>query len=260
MFGRALDKLIFAMPTNDVELVAIAVEGEEARQAIYWYGSEANGWESDTDGDGMTLREEVFLGQSPIFADEYVSGIKVASLSPQFFKLILRSEPEGVLFTTVTNNVAPGVDVTTAAYNPADSQFAHWTANGVSQRDMFGRALDKLIFAMPTNDVELVAVAVEEEEARQSVYWYGSEVNGWESDTDGDGMTLREEVFLGQSPIFVDEYVSGIKVASRAPQFFRLILRSEPEGALFATESRNVAPGVEVATASYNPASSLFGH
>ena len=121
----------------------------------------------------------------------------------------MRSEPEGALFATELRNVAPGVEVTTVSYNPATSQFAHWTANGVSQRDMFERAFDKLIFAMPTNDVELVAVAVEGEEARQSIYWYGSEVNGWESDTDGDGMTLREEVLLGQSPIFADEYVSA---------------------------------------------------
>ena len=205
MFGRALDQLQFEMPTNDVELVAVTADDEEMRQAVYWTGDAANGWESDTDKDGMTLREEVTRGTNPLFADMVVGGIKNVSRVPQFFKLVLRSEPEGVLFATEERNVAPGVAVRTSAYNPGSSAFAYWTKDGVSQRDMFGRALDQLQFEMPTNDVELVAVTADDEETRQAVYWTGDAANGWESDTDKDGMTLREETLRGTNPIFYDD-------------------------------------------------------
>ena len=260
MFGRALDRLQFEMPTNDVELVAVTMEDEEERQAVYWTGNVANGWESDTDNDGMTLREEVARGTNPLFADKVVGGVKVVSRAPQFFKLIIRSEPEGSLFATEERNIAPGVAVRTSAYNPNSSIFAHWTKDGVSQRDMFGRAVDQLQFEMPTNDVALVAVTAEDEEERQAVYWTGDAANGWESDTDNDGMTLREEVAHGTNPLFADKVVGGVKVVSRAPQFFKLILRSEPEGVLFATEERNIAPGVAVRTSAYNPTSSTFAY
>ena len=260
MFGRALDQICFEMPTNDVEVVAVAIENEEERHGVYWYGNKENGWQSDTDGDGMTLREEVVRGLNPHFADGWVKGLKTDSLTPKFFKLIMRSQPEGALFASVTNEIAPEVVISTEAYSPDDSIFTHWTINGVSQRDMFGRALDKIRFKMPTNDVEVVAFTAEDEEVRQSVYWHGDAENGWSSDVDGDGLSLREELLRGLNPLFADCYVGGVKRVSQAPEFYTLVLRSEPEGALFATVTNEVAPGLKVSTPSYSVDSSVFAH
>ena len=99
---------------------------------------------------------------------------------------------------------------------------------------------------MPTNDIEVVAHCAENEEARQSLYWYGVETETWTSDTDQDGYTLQEEVALGLNPLFADVYQRGILCASRKPQFFKYTVRSEPEGTLFATTVENVCPGVAV--------------
>ncbi len=261
-FGRAFDALAFAMPTNDVELVAVCHDDAAARQSLYWYGNETTPLTSDTDGDGLTLAEEVRVGTNPLFADSFVRGVIGASAKPQFCKLIMRSEPANALFATVTNNVAPGVVVTTTAYNPATSAFAHWSSSdaAISTRDAFGRALDALAFAMPTNDVELVAVCRDDAAARQSLYWYGNETTEFTSDTDGDGMTFAEEVRLGTNPLFADSFSRGVIGASAKPQFCKLIMRSEPANALFATVTNNVAPGVVVTTTAYNPATSAFAH
>ena len=262
VFGRALDRLAFAMPTNDVELVAVCCADADMRQSLYWYGNETTEPTSDTDGDGFTFAEEIRQGTNPLFADCFTRGIVSVSAKPQFFKLTLRCEPEGALFATVTNNVAPGVAVTTAAYSPATSDFAHWTATGVAvaTRDVFGRALDRLSFAMPTNDVELVAVCRTDAATRQSLYWYGNETTEPTSDTDGDGLSFAEEVRQGTNPLFADRFTRGLVGVSAKPQFFRLIRRCEPEGALFATVTNNVAPGVAITTAAGSPTTSDFAH
>ena len=237
-FGRAIDRVSFEMPTNDVEVVAVCEEDEAVRAALYWYGDGTVGWESDTDGDGYTLREEFALGLNPHFKDEYVGGIKTASRKPQFFKYTVRSEPEGMLFATTVENVCPGVVKTTTAYQPTTSRFAYWTVNGRAVRDDFGRALDCASVEMPTNDIEVVAHCAENEETRQSLYWYGVETETWTSDTDQDGYTLREEVALGLNPLFADVYQRGILCASRKPQFFKYTVRSEPEGVLLRQRSK----------------------
>ena len=266
-WGRAYNQVVFSLyepMTNTAHYVRADIDedadGIPDGHELYWYGNLDQTRFSDTDGDGIGFEIELELGFSPHFKDDWKRGILATSKTPQFLKLILRSEPEGALFATEERNVAPGVLVRTSAYNPNSSKFAYWTKEGVSQRDMFGRALDQLQFEMPTNDVELVAVTADDEETRQAVYWTGDAVNGWESDTDKDEMSLREEVARGTNPLFADKVVGGVKVVSRAPQFFKLVLRSEPEGVLFATEERNVAPGVAVRTSAYNPNSSAFAY
>ncbi len=259
-FGRALDELTFAMPTNDVELVAVCNAETTTRQSLYWYGNETTEMTSDTDGDGFTFAEEIRQGTSPLFADRYSRGVVGASAKPQFFKLILRSDPENGLFKSVTNNVAPGVAVKTDAYNPTTSDFAYWQSSdaAIATRDRFGRALDQLTFAMPTNDVELVAVCNAETTTRQSLYWYGNETTEMTSDTDGDGYTFAEEIRQGTSPLFADRFSRGVVGASAKPQFFKLILKSDPEDGLFKSVTNNVAPGVAVKTDAYNPTTSDF--
>ena len=215
-FGRAYDALSFTMPTNDVELVAVCRDDEAARQSLYWYGNETTELTSDTDGDGFTFAEEIRVGTSPLFADRFSRGVICVSVKPQFFKLIKRSDPSGMLFATTTNDVAPGVFVSTDAYSPNMSSFAYWSLSGaadVATRDVFGRAYDALSFTMPTNDVELVAVCRDDEAARQSLYWYGNETTELSSDTDGDGFTFAEEIRVGTSPLFADRFSRGILYA-----------------------------------------------
>ena len=261
-FGRALDTLSFEMPTYDVEIVAVCEEEVIVRNSLYWYGNDTTEAESDTDGDGWTLEEEIVNGTNPLFADKFVDGVKTASRAPQFFKCIIRCEPEGMLFATMTNNTAQGLTVETGSYNPQSSSFAYWMVDGIdiACRDDFGRALDKLSFEMPTNDVEVVAVCRDDERVRNALYWYGDETIAEDSDTDGDGYTFAEEIVLGMNPLFADAWQRGVLCVSKKPLFFTLTIRSEPDGELFATETRSVCHGVIVDTSSYNPQSSRFAY
>ena len=87
-----------------------------------------------------------------------------------YCEFVIRSEPEGVLFATQSDIVAPGTTISTPAVaKPAG--FAYWTLNGIRQADALGRAADRIEFDAPTERVELVAHFVEDVMDRESLYW-----------------------------------------------------------------------------------------
>ena len=266
-WGRAYEQVAFTVyepMTNTAHYVRENLDddgdGMPDGLELYWYGNLDQTRDSDTDGDGLGFALELELGLNPHFADAWRRGLAVTSVKPTFFELVIASDPEDELFATQIEDVAPGVLISTPSYDPRTSTFAYWTVNGVEQRDAFGRAQDRVSFEMPTNDVEVVAVCEEDEAVRAALYWYGDGTVGWESDTDGDGYTLREEFALGLNPHFKDEYVGGIKTASRKPQFFKYTVRSEPEGTLFSTTAANGCPGVVKTTTAYQPTTSRFAY
>lgn len=107
----------------------------------------------------------------------------------------------------MTAYVAPGTTIATPAVTKS-AGFAYWTMNGVRQSDAFGRAVDRLEFAAPSERVELVAYVVEDETEREQAYWYGSE-QPLESDTDGDGYTFAQELAAGTNPLMKDRAING---------------------------------------------------
>ena len=212
--GRAVDSFSFAMPSNYIEVVAVSSSDPEERQKLYWYGSTEVSMSSDTDGDGFTFAEEVANGTNPLFADGFQTGEIVYGDGPlmQFnpynmHAYKIRSEPEGRLFATHSDYVRPGTEISTGGCG-SDSKFAYWTYNGAQQRDALGRALDSLTFTMPTTEVEVVAVSVNDADERAQLYWYGA-ATPMTSDTDGDGFTLSEELANGTNPLFADGYQTG---------------------------------------------------
>lgn len=210
--GRAVDSVTFTMPDRVVELVAICEEDESVRQKLYWYGRNVADT-SDTDGDGYTYAEEIVAGMNPLFPDiSFNGGIawKDSDLT-QYNPLgmyIIRSEPEGQLFASITNYVKYGASVTTPVCDYLVTDFAYWTMNGVQQRDEDGRAVDSVTFTMPNYEVELVAVTIPDKTEREAVYWYGMATDS-SSDTDGDGYTFAQELAAGTNPLFPDMSFNG---------------------------------------------------
>ena len=215
-WGRALDAVTFTMPSNAVTLTAHTAANEQDKQALYWYGSLAESAPSDSDNDGFSFAEELARGTNPLFADEFApGGIEWADSALLLYNpfciqpYIVRSEPEGALFASSTNWVRAGTTVTTETFSPTSSSFAYWTLNGTEQRDRWGRARDSLSFAMPSNEVEMVAHTATDEQDRQALYWYGALPYMAGSDTDGDGFTFAEELAQGTNPLFADEFAPG---------------------------------------------------
>ena len=214
--GRALDSVTFTVPGQKIELVAVCESDATKRQLLYWYGTDEVAPESDTDGDGVTFAQEMELGTNPLFADSFVSGGvealpgSIAQFDLRHLKLyVIRSEPEGKLFATISNRVEVGTHISTPSLSPLRSRFAYWLWDGVRQTNAFGRAVEQITFNMTDKSTELVAVAIEDESERLSEYWYGRGGVAQNDDTDGDGMTFAEELELGTNPQFADGFVQG---------------------------------------------------
>lgn len=214
-WGRACDSVAFAMPSNAVELVAVAVDDETEKWQLYWYGTTDVALDSDTDGDGRTFAEELAAGMNPLMPERRTEGpVRWADgdlLQYNPYNLqpyTVRSDPEGELFATTSVYVRAGSPVTSAAFGLADG-FAYWTRDGVEQRDAWGRAHDAASFAMPTTAVELVAHVVADADDRAKLYWYGTTNVLMDSDTDGDGLTFAEELAAGTNPLMAERRVEG---------------------------------------------------
>ena len=197
------------------ECVAHVLEDELSRNAYYWYGRPCAAG-SDVDGDGYTFAEELTRGLSPVFADEVDSGRVMDFRSSEvlynpfgYVPYTIRSEPEGALFATINDWRLPGTEVATPQFDPVTSTFAYWKQNGERQQDDWGVAVDAITFTAQSNELALVAVAEHDPWKRLSLYWYGDDGHGAESDADGDGYTFREELEKGLSPVFADETDSG---------------------------------------------------
>ena len=213
--GRAVDSVTFEMPNSAVELVAVCVENETERQKMYWYGTTDVALDSDTDGDGYTFAQELAAGTNPLMKDRTIIGGVVYEDSEEleynpngYRKCVIRSEPEGVLFDSVTSTVRAGDSITTPNCAGLDG-FACWRVDGVDVRDLLGRAVDSVSILMPNHDSELVAVCVENEEERTKLYWYGTADVALDSDTDGDGYTFAQELAAGTNPLMKDRTIIG---------------------------------------------------
>ena len=214
--GRAVDTVVFKMPNEPVELVAHTAENETERLALYWYGNANVAQDSDTDGDGYTFTQELAAGTSPLLPDRSLRGgvvwadSELHQYNPENVQsYVIRSEPEGELFETISDYAKIGSKVTTPTGDWATTSFAYWTMNGERVTDLSGRAVDTVTFSMPETAVELVAHTAENETDRAALYWYGKTDIALTSDTDGDGLTFAEELAAGTSPLLADRSLRG---------------------------------------------------
>lgn len=282
--GRALDAAQYRL-YEDVVLTAHYLptaqdsdaDGLSDGQELYWYGSlDAVSSETDTDGDGVLFSIEMELGTNPLFADTFApggvvrfAGDGVLQYNPKNLQpYIIRSEPEGRLFATISNLVSAGTRITTKSYSPSTTQFAYWVQDGVRQADALGRALEQITFTVPEKAIEIVAVCEPDAGKRQALYWYGSADIAEDSDTDGDGVNFAIEMELGTNPLFADTFVAGgvecfagdgiLQYNPKNLQYY--VIRSNPEGKLFTTISNLVAAGTRVTTKGYSPSTSQFAY
>ena len=214
--GRAFDYVSFTMPNKAVEFVAHTIEDENDRILVYWQYSTEGGASGDKDGDGYTFVEEMAAGLNPNQKDSHTNGGVVwddsglIDYNPHnLAAYIIRSEPEGELFETISDFAKVGSVVTTPTGDRYGTKFAYWTLDGVMVRDKDGRALDIVKFSMPNKVTELVAHTVEDENERMKYYWYGTSDVASYNDSDGDGYTLEAELAAGLNPHLFDSHTNG---------------------------------------------------
>lgn len=230
---------------------------------IYWYGSTDVSPSSDTDGDGWTFAQELANGTNPLMTDLDIEGpIKFVDGSLNLYNpsnygaVVIRSEPEGALFTTLSEVYRPGVKMSTTSkgtYNPSSTKFAYWSFNGVRQADAWGRAVDSMGVITDGSPMEIVAVAATDYETRMKLYWYGDASVAMTSDTDGDGLTFAQELANGTNPLMADgdiegpvKFADGEKLQYNPYDYQPYTLMSDPEGVLFPTTNFYVRGGTKV--------------
>ena len=218
--GRAKEVASFTLYEETTLTANYLAEGEDSDNdgvadgwEIYWYGDLSKNASSDTDSDGFTFAEELAAGTDPLMPDEslpggivWQDGALVQYNPDNLYPYVVRSEPEGALFATISDYQKLG----TAIPIPSVSgNFAYWTIDGVRQADRHGRALDTLSVTMPNTAIEIVAVSESDEAKRNSLYWYGTASVAQDSDTDNDGFTFAEELAAGTDPLMPDESLPG---------------------------------------------------
>jgi len=231
---------------------------------LYWYGDLFKNAASDTDGDGYTFAEELSAGMNPLMEDISIAGGiawadgELLQYNPDNLQAYtIRSEPEGVLFATVSDSLTVGATIPIPSVGES---FAYWTVDGVRQSDRHGRAKDAVSIIMPDRAIEIVAVSESDEARRNALYWYGDASVSMDSDTDGDGYTFAEELSAGTNPLMADESISG-GIAWADGELLQYnpynlqayTIRSEPEGSLFATVSDYLEPGAAIPMPSAGP-------
>ena len=173
----------------------------------------------------------------------------------------------------VTNVVADVVRDTSGTYLTATPTahtgyiFIEWTttdANGFTQRDGFGRAHENAPY-QPFQNITLMANYLPESQDSDNdgvpdgweIYWYGNLSKDALSDTDGDGCTFVQELAAGTSPVMPDRTLKHGIVHHDSDEWLYnpnrysvYTIRSEPEGALFATVTGIAAPGTVIETPS----------
>ena len=240
--GRALDFVAVEMGNAPVEIVAVCIGDTNNRLTAYWYGQEI-ALDSDTDNDGYAFTTEIANGTNPTLKSRKVrhgivtSAGGVVQYNPNNLQAyVIRSEPDGELFATISDYAKIGDPVATASYSSEDTTFAYWTVNGVRQSDEGGRALDSVVVTMQNEAVEIVAHCLTDEGERMSAYWYGG-VADPNADTDGDGYAFSTELQLGMNPLLKTRRLTqGIVTARGDVAEINLQQFKQQNGAVFDGE------------------------
>ena len=245
-YGRSLDSTVFTVYENTTltaHYLSVGVDedkdGLPDGWEIYWFGNLNQTGSSDYDLDGYAEAVEYTRGTNPLLPNRKIKmGIisgegEVVQYNPYCERrYTIRSEPAELLFSTQTDTVRRGTVVTTPVCNPNLTKFAYWTVNGVRQADSRGRALDQVTFVMGTEDVEVVAVCMDDVNEQKIAYWYGSDVS-LDSDTDGDGYTLAVELMRGTNPLLPNRRIKmGIISGEGETQEVNLQIYEQPHGAV----------------------------
>ena len=257
--GQALHSLNFPITENTVAIAhylnkEMDTDGDGIPDwiEIKNTGNLSSTAQTDADGDGISLGDEVRLGLNPSIDDNISQGGISIRRSGRVLvnfggakKLTLQSHPIGLVTSSVSlleNNVTFETDSLNGVSN--GYYFSHWEVNGVRYSDNKGVGLPQVSQTMNEDKVIVAKYIHENQDSDNDLIpdWYESHYLGTldqnqSSDSDGDGFTLGEELKLGLSSV-IDDNISegGISVRRSAKVFVNLggaskvTLQSTPPG------------------------------
>ena len=257
--GQALHKIKFAITSNTVAVANFLGKDQDSDSdnisdwiEIKYFGNLNANAQTDSDGDGIVLRDEVNLGLSPSIDDNLSEGgisVRRSNLVAVNLggakKLTLKSDPVGLIAST-SSLLENNSSFETVTLNGLKNgyYFSHWEVNGVRVSDNKGVGVAQISQSMDEDKVVVAKYFHEDMDSDNDNIpdWYESHYFGGlgqnqESDPDGDGFTLAEELKLGLSSV-IDDNISegGISVRRSAKVIVnlggasRVTIRSTPPG------------------------------
>jgi len=205
---------------NDVDSDGIPDSWETNYYTHIWHAPE-----SDTDGDGFTLRDEYMRDYHPRLTNSIREGgvsmrqgqLLTAIVDTNYVWLTKDSEPVGLIAGSREIVVRRTLIMTEYLHGQTgDYTFTHWTVNGMRQTNAWGQSRGRAAFFV-TRDTELVARFVttsQDGDADGLPDWYelhhtGSLDANPEHDSDGDLFTLVQEYMRDFSPGCRDSIAAG---------------------------------------------------
>ena len=233
---------------------------------IQFYGTLTNGPASDTDGDGFTLKEEWDREMQPLVMDSLQDG-GISRRRSQSFWLMLStnyvvvhqsSVPPGIVDSSEALAVGTLKNLPDVSGLVGGYKFGGWYLNGVRLSDAAGRSCAGLSFTVAEQSEVIAYFYPETEDANSDGVpdWFARQFYGTigipaDSDTDADGITLREEFDRGLHPNVADTLQDG-GISRRRSGLFALV----PAG--FASfDVSSVPPGI-VAQTTYSAVGNLL--
>jgi hypothetical protein len=223
-WGVAVTGVSFTLGSNDVEVVAHFYAGDTDADGVpdayeqKYLGTLVHGAGHDPDGDGLGLLAEFQGGTLPHFGEFstpggifYADSELVTVNLAGFASYRLSSQPAGQVNQFA---VVPEGTVVTSP-DLSDPSFGFWTLDDVRQQDAWGIALRQIQFTVTNTDREAVAHFFAGDSDGDGIpdgvewYNYGGLATPASADTDGDGLTLAQEVAGGTSPVFGNSSTPG---------------------------------------------------
>jgi len=209
----------------------------------HYFGGLGQNQESDPDGDGFTLGEELKLGLSSVIDDNMSEGgisvrrsAKVIVNLGGASKVTIRSTPPGLISSSVFYPEVNSTYTTPVLSGLKNGfYFSHWEVNGVRQADSTGLGLSQVIQTLD-NDKRFIAKYYAENEDLDNddipdwFEWHeqGSLDQNGSSDPDGDGFSMADEKKLGLSSIIMDQVADGGVSQRRSANFSYLRDANDP--------------------------------
>lgn len=225
---------------------------------LYHFTSLANTLDSDTDGDGFTIRTELLRDYHPQVVDTLAEGgisrrrseTTLVLSDVNLVRATARSEPGGLYsdFNVLTKGESFEIP---AGFGIGGWDFLGWFVGTERVDDPFGFPTGVLNFAI-TNDSEFVARFMRIEVDSDSdglrdgfeLFHFNSLSNNLDSDPDGDGFDIRTELLRDYHPQAVDTLEEG--GVSRRRSNTTLFVPPPPE-IVFQPIGTNVVEGTQVA-------------
>ena len=216
-WGRAVSGFTFVIADTDRVAVAHFLVGDGDGDGVSdaweqrYLGTLGQTADSDSDGDGISLRDEYLGGTDPRFANSHLIG-GIAHTASALLDVdlgglrhyVLRSEPAGII--DLSDSVSPGTAVTSPYVE--SSGFVGWTLDGIAQLDDTGVGLRQISFTVNYTDREGVATFANGDSDSDGLpdawelFYLSTLSRDANDDSDRDGLSLADEYSLGSSPIF----------------------------------------------------------